>query len=246
MKTKSIKKNISNKNKKHDHKYYDFVTFIILCDLPGYRMKSYGPAPLLQIGKNKLIDLQLEIINNVFINCEIILCLGFDSESTIKYLYNNNYKNVRVVENQLFEKNHSCESLRLSLNNTNNNKIFILDGSLLFNKNLFKNISLNENLLFSQSDSAGFEISFNINEKNFIEHISYGASTIWTEILYINNSTVLNFKKLLSNGNFKNRFIFEAINELIKMKINFKLHKSKHNIKKINNIKNYHNTKDKR
>ena len=108
---------------KPKNKISDFVTFIILCDIPGYRMKSYGPSCLLQIGNHRLIDLQLKNIQSLFENYEIILCIGFDAELTIKYIrQKHNDQNIRIIENQLYEKYNSCESLRLSLNNTNNSK----------------------------------------------------------------------------------------------------------------------------
>jgi len=247
MKTKqSIKKKSRQIIKRHQS-YDDPTTFIILCDLPGYRMKSYGPCCLLEIGREKLIDHQISIIKSVFNNVEIILCLGFESEYTIKYLlHNKNKHHIKIIENQLYDKYYSCESLRLALNITNHSNLFILDGSLLISKDIFKNLSFENNLLFSQQQNDDFEISFNVNENKIIEHISYGATIPWTEILFINSAHINEFKRILSTGNFKNKFIFEAINELIKHNIEFKPHKTKHNIKKINNIKNYHDIRKKR
>jgi len=240
MRTKYKKNSIATKL------YQDFVTFVIICDLHGYRMKSYGSTSLLQIGQDKLIDSQIKIIDHFFSKYEIILCLGFDAESTIKYIrqkYSHN-NNIRIIENQLFEKYNSCESLRLSLNNTVNDKIFVIDGGILLNKQCFKNMSLDNNYLFSQSISDGLDIGFNINENKKIEYISYGGSSVWSEILYINGKDIEFLKRVLSTGNFKNKFIFEVINELIKMKITFLPLKNKIPVKKINNIKSYNDIKE--
>lgn len=246
MKTRQCKK-IKNTQIKKYQTYDDHITFIILCDIPGYRMKSYGPSCLLPIGKIRLIDYQIGIIKDIFKNAEIFLCLGFESDNAIKYIYDNNNKHdIKIIENQLFEQYYSCESLRLALNAISNNKVFIIDGSLLINKDMFKNISLDQNLIFSQKELDSFEISFNINEKKSVEHMSYGASTIWIETIYIINEDIVKFKKLLCGGSFRNKFIFEAINELIKQKIEFKSHKIKNNIKKINNIKSYNEVRNKR
>jgi NDP-sugar pyrophosphorylase family protein len=203
-------------------------------------MKSYGSSCLLEISGIKLLDVQIQTINSYFSNKEIILCVGFDSSSIIKYV-RNSYKNLnlRIVENQLYEKTNSCESLRLCLNNTLNNKIFVIDGSILLNYNIFSGISLKENILFTQNKSNNFEIGFNTNERNLIEHISYGAYNIWSEIFYLSSATDA-MRKLLSNEQFKNKLIFEAINELIKNKNNFKSIDQNHNFEKINNIKTYH------
>jgi NDP-sugar pyrophosphorylase family protein len=80
----------------------ELITVIILCDTPGYRMKSYGPLPLITINNQKLIDLQIQAIQKTFSNFEIIICVGFDAEKICKYIrqkYSN--LNIRVVENQL-------------------------------------------------------------------------------------------------------------------------------------------------
>ena len=44
----------------------DFVSIILLSENCGYRMKSYGPIPLLKIGGKCLIDTQIEEIQSVF------------------------------------------------------------------------------------------------------------------------------------------------------------------------------------
>lgn len=238
MKTKCITTTRIGKNK--IEKCDEFISFILLCDSPGYRMKSYGSSSLLDINGSKLLDIQINAIKSYFTNIEILLCVGFDASSIIKYT-RSSYKNIniRIVENQIYEHSNSCESLRLCLNNTSNNKVCVIDGSILLNQNIFNNIPLKENLLFTQNKQTNFEIGFNINEHNLIEHISYGAHNVWSEIIYLNSATD-NIKKLLLNGQFKNRFIFEAVNELIKGKNYFKSFSHKHNLEKINNIKVYH------
>lgn len=239
MKTKCVTTIKNQKNK--EYKCSEFVSFIIICDSPGYRMKSYGASPLLDIGNLKLLDIQIKAIKNCFTNFEIILCVGFDSSSIIKYVRNNLKNiNIRIVENQLYEQTNSCESLRLSLNNICNNKVFVLDGSLVLNENIFHNFSTKDNVLFSQTKQNDFEIGFNINENNVIEHVSFGASNIWSEILYTNNATD-GMKKLLFNGSYKKKLIFELINDLIQSKYSFKAKIHKHNLEKVNNIKTYHN-----
>lgn len=238
MKTKCI--TTTRSARKSIEKYNEFVSFIFLCDSPGYRMKSYGSSCLLEIGGTRLLDIQMQTINSYFTNKEIILCVGFDASSIIKYV-KNSYKNtnVRIVENQLYDKTNSCESLRLCLNNTPNDKIFIIDGSILLDYNIFNNFQFKDNFLFTQNKCNNFEIGFNLNEKNLVEHISYGAHNIWSEILYLGSATD-SMRKLLLNDQFKNKLIFEAINELIKNKNNFKSISSKYNLEKINNIKTYH------
>ena len=85
---------ITSPRAKKDYKpRNDLMTIILLCDSPGYRMKSYGPPSLITIANNKLIDIQIEAISKAFKYYEIILCVGFDAEKISKYI-RNKYGNI--------------------------------------------------------------------------------------------------------------------------------------------------------
>ena len=55
-------------NKKTASQNAELVSIILLCDSPGYRMKSYGPTSLVTIANKKLIDIQIEAIKQSFTN----------------------------------------------------------------------------------------------------------------------------------------------------------------------------------
>ena len=164
----------------------DLMTVVLMCDSPGYRMKSYGPLPLINIADRKLIDLQINAIQQTFLNHEIILCVGFDAEKICKYIRTHyNKANIRIVENQLFNSCNSCESARISLNNTLNDKIMICDGNLLLNSKSLSLIKHDETCVLTEMNpSENLEIGININEKHDAEYFSFGARTIGSEILY--------------------------------------------------------------
>lgn len=225
-----------------------FSTIILLCDTPGYRMKSYGPPSLLQIhGEKRLIDIQIECIKKHFVNFEIILCCGFDVEKICKYI-RSKYKNVniRVVENQLFNESNSCETVRLALNNTNNDKVFIFDGNLWFPQEIFGQHDYNTSMiLVEKKQNDGFEVGVNINEKNYVEHFSFGAKHFWSEVCYLSNNEVIDsLRKILANPDYKHKFIFEALNELLNTRFDLLAIINKTKIKKIHNIKMYHNIRN--
>ena len=120
----------------------DLVTIILICDTPGYRMKSYGPPPLITIRGKKIIDHQIEAISQRIKNFEIILCVGFDSDKVAKYVRQSHVGlNIRIVENQVFNSSNACESIRLALNNTLNDKVMIADGNILFNADMLNQIN---------------------------------------------------------------------------------------------------------
>jgi hypothetical protein len=233
----------SPKAKKTIQKNTDFITVILLCDSPGYRMRSYGPTSLISISNKKLIDIQIEAIKQTFDNFEIILCVGFDAEKICKYIRSKYYNlNIRLVENQLFKNSNSCEAARLTLNNTNNTKIVLCDGNLLLNSNVLSMVDDIDSCVFTESSPcANLEVGLNIDEKNQVQYFSFGANKIWSEILYLNNMEIIEtFRKIVSSTDYKNKFIFEALNELIKTKHKLRCLTNDKSIKKINNIKTYH------
>lgn len=248
MKTKSIIKNNKLQYKNIKIKPQELVTFILLSDHHGYRMKSYGPLSLVNIGRKKLIDLQISAIQNTFDNFEIIVCAGFDADKVYRYIrleYPN--LNIRFVENQLYNSSNSCESLRLSLNNTTNTRVVICDGNLLINPRSLSKIDINHSCALVEKDGCKtLEIGLN-SDNNIVQHFSFGAKYTWSEILFLNGIDIIDsLRKIIANYNTKNRFIFEAINELIGMQHNIRSIINDGKITKINNIKIYHNIKDKR
>jgi hypothetical protein len=227
----------------------DFISIILLCDFPGYRMKSYGLTCLIDINKYyKLIDYQLALINKYFTNCEIIICSGFDADKLQKYItqrYTN--KNLRLVENQVFEKTGPCESIRLALNNIANDKVIVLDSNLIFEEKLFDEFISNTSYIFlSEKSGKELEIGVNLNESGNVEYFSYGGHRQWSEIVYLHDKDIIEaFRRIVNNKDYRNKFIFEALNELVKH--NFKIgYKNKVvKINKVNNIKIYHQVRKK-
>jgi len=230
-------------NKKTASQNAELVSIILLCDSPGYRMKSYGPTSLVTIANKKLIDIQIEAIKQSFTNFEIILCVGFDAEKICKYVRTKYAKtNIRLVENQLFKNSNSCEAARLALNNTTNNKVLLCDGNLLLNGELLSMVYNVESCVFTESNPCvNLEVGLNLDEKNEVQYFSFGAYRIWSEIVFFNNSEIIEcFRRIISSGDYKNKFIFEALNELIKTKHKLQCLINSKSIKKINNIKTYH------
>lgn len=249
MKTKCVVSPKRKTKEKNDKKTTELVTIILLCDSSGYRMKSYGPVSLVNINNTKLIDLQIECIKNVFENFEIILCVGFDAEKICKHIRSQHKDiRIRIVENQLYNTSNSCESLRLSLNNTANNKIVICDGNLVLNKGCLENIDTDKSCLLIEKDPCeNLEIGLNSDNNKIVQHLSYGANKIWSEILFLNGFDIIeSLRKIITKYDSKTRFIFESINELIKMKYEIVSIINTSKVLKINNIKMYHSIKGKK
>jgi hypothetical protein len=221
------------------------ITIILLSDKFGHRMKSYGALSLISINNKKLIDIQIEAIKEVFSNFEIVVCCGIDADKIHKHI-KTTHKDIRfrVVENQVFESSNSCESLRLCLNNTDNNKLLICDGGLVLNKGLLLCLDQKQSCVICENNNKTLEVGLNCGRNNYVEHFSFGASHSWCEVLFLNNKDIIDsLRKILNSYESKNRLIFEAINELLLVGHKIKNTTNDGSTVKINNIKTYHNTK---
>lgn len=246
---KKINKKIPKKNKcvNDDNQISQLISIVILSDFPGYRMKSYGPSPLIAINNKYLIDLQIEAIKKRYPKYEIILCTGFDSDKIAKYIFNKYSNiNIRIVENTSFNNSNSCESLRIALNNICNDKILIIDGNLLFNYKTLKKIPEDKlSILIQNESNENLEIGVNLNSDKIAQFFSFGACRAWSEMFFINDRHVIDkLRKFLSYPDNKKKFIFEALNDLLKTNIEIECIENNNVIYKINNIKTYHYLKD--
>ena len=89
------------------------------------------------------------------------------------------------------------------------------------------------------------EIGVNIGEHGTIEHFGFGAHTAWSEVLFLHNDDVIeSLRRIISNDNFKQKFLFEGLNELIKTKHKLSVISNKYPVRKVNNIKTYHKLRD--
>ena len=133
--------------------------------------------------------------------------------------------------------------MRLALNNINNDKVFILDGNLIFDGKVFTQDIKKSYMLFEEKNKT-LEVGININEQGYTEHIGFGANNYWSEILYLHESNLINnFCKCISNGNFKKKFLFEAINALIGNRAKIVAVENKNSVYKIQGVKYYHEIK---
>lgn len=218
----------------------DLISIILLSENHGYRMKSYGPISLIKIGNQTLLEKQINSINACFENFEIILCSGFNTYKTVNYIKNKfSHINIRVVENQIHYNSNCCESARICLNNTNNNKVLFCSGGILLTEQNLNLIDLYSNCILTQKDSYNdnFEIGV-IENDGKLENFALGIKAkFWSEIFYLNGSKDINlFSSIISNAEYKNKFMFEAINEVNK-KTHIKTIYTTKPFMKIDNIK---------
>ena len=219
----------------------DFISIIILSENYGYRMKSYGPMSLLQIENTSLIEKQIRVIKSYFINYEIILCCGFETKKTVDFIKNKfPNENIRIIENQVYSNSNSCESARLCLNNTMNHRVLLLHGDLVISTDMFSQLDFKQNSILVQDDNTykNFIVSAIENNSNLNNFCLGGKNHFWTDCLYLNdNDSVSRLSSIINNPDYKNKFLFEALNDLVKT-TKIKICKNKNKpVYKINNIK---------
>lgn len=218
----------------------ELITVILLSENHGHRMKSYGPISLIKLGNKTLLEKQIETIKSTFANFEIIICSGFETFKTVNFIKSKFADlNIRIVENQMHYNSNCCESARLCLNNTMNNRIIVCGGGVLISQNHLNSIDFNKNCVLMQNDSPDSNFEIGIIENNcLLENLSLGIKNkYWSEIFYLNSNKDINyFLSIVSDPDYKNRFMFEALNEFNK-KCQLKVIKTQKPPIKIDNIK---------
>jgi len=219
----------------------DLVSIILLGENHGYRMKSYGSISLINIENKTLIEKQVDAIKAVFTNFEIILCSGFDAVKTAEFIRSKFTNiNIRVVENQIHNHTNCCESIRLCMNNTTNNKFIICGGELLLTPNQLRKINLNQSSIIIQEENPIHNLDVGvIKEGDKLSNMALGIKTQnWCEILYLSNIKISQeLHNIVSTTDSKSKLMFEAINELIKYHTLNIVDSSDCPITKVNNIK---------
>ena len=130
----------------------------------------------------------------------------------------------------------------LIINNTTNNRILICNGDLLIKPETMSLITTqHSHILVEEHPSQGMEIGVTLNGKKEAGNFCFGSSNIWSEIAFLNNLDIIeSFRKIVSSMDYKNKFIFEAFNDLIKTRHKLKVVFNETPVVKIDNIKTYH------
>jgi choline kinase len=225
------------------------VTFILLAENYGYRMKSYGPISLVDIKGRTLLEHQINAIASTFIDFEVILCSGFETNKIYHYVQSKfpSSMQIRVVENQVYYHSNCCEGLRLCMNNTMNDKIIVCGGGVMLTSEYLKNLNTRRSsIMFQEADKTkNFDVGV-IENDNRLENLSLAIKDkVWTELLYLNGEPLVkSFYNMISKPELKNKFLFEAINSWRGRKSLYVEENDKEAITKVDNIKTLKRIKD--
>ena len=185
----------------------------------GRRMKSYGCKSLLNIKNKKLIDIQIDYINQSLPNNEIILITGFDSER----LMNHSPDNIIKIENEKYYENNVIRSISMGLRAIkDNDHVLILFGDVLLNKATLDLIDYNESSIIISDHMSDNEVGCNINAKGNLEYMMFDLPNKWGHIIYLTSKELTLFKKIVWSKYKDKKFCFEVINEILNHNGKFK------------------------
>jgi len=192
-------------------------TIILFSESHGYRMKNYGAVQLTRINGVHLIDSQIKAIKSRFKNFKIILSCGFESSRIWKHI-KSKYKNldISLIENPLYKTTNSCESVRLAMMSTRSSNLLICASSNIFDKKHLDQIDFDKTSILCQSSKDNKSDLKVYRGADGSTKIDFGVGDLsWSEIVYLNGDRSINdLYSIIDNEDYKNKFVFEAINKL--------------------------------
>ncbi len=200
--------------------------FIILSASKPKIRGLHGSLPLFPMGSKCLIDSQVDTIRNVFVDYEVFLVTGFDSDNVTNYVFNNHH-DIRVIDNHQYKNNTVLDSLKMAVNCCLDANTFIIYGDRLFND---KSIDLKtpNSLLFShRSDKKNYDIGLSYNKDKKIVNASYGLPDVWSEIMYMQKKDFKKLKKILNRAKKSKVFNMIQLLPILFKSIDFYIHNDK-------------------
>ena len=189
------------------------LTVIIPAAGIGHRMKSYGPKCLLPFDQQgTIINRPISNLQKIYTFSEIITVVGFEADKIIKVLP----KDVRVIENQLYESTNIVESIRLAMNNSVYDHVLIVYGDLIFNIDTIKEITSNGSCIVVDSKSRfkDEEVGVTIVD-DMATNFSYGLETKWAHIIYLEGEELNIFQSLCLDRRRNKMYPFELFNVIL-------------------------------
>ena len=121
------------------------------------------------------------------------------------------------VENELYENTNVARSVGIALRTIDTiERVLIIYGDLVFNKNALEVLDYNTSSIFALGDFIGEEeVGCIINQKGNLEHMMYDLPQKWSQIAYFQGNELNYLKQIVWNRNNNKLFGFEIINKII-------------------------------
>lgn len=216
------------------------LNFLLLSAGLGWRIKSKEPRSLLKIDGTTLLKRQTDSIRKYFPgedSASISIVSGFkpgrvkkESKSLgLKHFNNNRYRDTNQIE-----------SLRIFLNNSNVDNLFIIHGDLDFRIKFDayeydKSFTLYDDKNNFKQDEVGINII-----DGSVNNLSYGLYTKWSQMFFVTGLELRLLKNICSSDNTY-YLTFEILNKIIDLGGNFSAYEQSGNIYELDTIEEINN-----
>jgi hypothetical protein len=184
-------------------------------------MKSIGSKSLLKIKNSKsIIEHQIELLLSMKNKVSINIATGFDNDKINKTI--DKYKNINIIYNDQYENTNYGKCIKLFIQqNPNIDNLFVIGSGILFKENIFSQSSFGNisRIFILDKPANNFNIGCNPNKN--IEYLFYDLPEPWAECVYFDLSGIGGLKTLIEQKNIDQRYIFEIINDLLLLNIDF-------------------------
>lgn len=189
------------------------ISIIVLASNPSYRMKSYGPKSLIKINKNTtLLEYQFNVTKQKFPKSDFVVVTGPETDKIVR----SKSREIRLIENQIYDSTNETEQVRLALNNIITNNALIIIGDIYFDFKTLLDIRCDQSSLIVDtskmlsSNNVGITI---IDKKATI--MGFGIQPIWGQMIYLTERELKYFKLICDNRERAKTYLFESINVLL-------------------------------
>lgn len=192
----------------------DPITLAVLSAGAGSRIKSHEPRSLIKIKGIPLLLHQIQALTSFFSKGEIIVAVGCHANKIIKRIP----RDIRVIENQLHETTGAVESLRLVVNNSVANRMFITHGDIFFTAHDLEGSDFSKSFIIVDTQNRMSEREVGVvSTDDIVNTFSYGLKTKWCQVVYLAEKEFLILQQLfLKNGeSYEKMLTFEVLNLII-------------------------------
>jgi hypothetical protein len=184
-------------------------------------MKSVGSKSLLKIKNSKsVIEYQIELLLSIKDKVSINIATGFDNDRINKTI--DRYKSINIIHNDQYENTNYGKCIKLFIQqNPNIDNLFVIGSGVLFKKNIFSQNSFDNMSRIFILDKPANNFNIGCNPNTNIEYLFYDLPEPWTECVYFDLSGIEGLKTLIEQKNIDQMYIFEILNDLLLLNINF-------------------------
>lgn len=190
-------------------------TLGIIIPCAGYseKMRSYGQKSTIQITETQtLLGRQIDIFRSLYPDGDITVVVGYEHKKITKLIANGN---IRVVENENYEKTNVVRSICLALRVLKTDSVLISYGDLVFSKpDIIGLVGENSKLIINNDSYEGTQAGINIVNGKAVSS-AFGLDNRWCQMLFLAPKELKIARKLLYDDSNNTMLGFELINYII-------------------------------